>query len=78
MKQKRGVIRASATKLLRAIEEETCTDVVNCDRLRELLSMLSVKETNLLELQRDIEEEMVVEVWIIRTTLTSGRLAQRG
>ncbi|XP_054628394.1 uncharacterized protein LOC129179316 [Dunckerocampus dactyliophorus] len=55
LKQKRGVLRASTTKLLRAIEEETCKDDASCDRLGELLSMLAEKETNLKELERDIE-----------------------
>ena len=61
LKQKRGVVRASTTKLLRVIEEETSQDDVSCDRVRELLSMLSVKEANLLELQKEIEEDIPMD-----------------
>lgn len=61
LKQRRGVVRASATKLLRTIEEEICKDDVSCDCLRELLSMLSVKETNLRELEREIEVEILMD-----------------
>lgn len=51
LKQRCRVVQASAKQLLRAIEEETHKDDVSCDHLRELLSTLSVKEKNLLEVE---------------------------
>ncbi|KAK0137861.1 Pro-Pol polyprotein [Merluccius polli] len=61
LKQRRGVLRASTTKLLKIIEEETGKDNVSCDRLRELLSMLSSKQHDLLDLNREIETEIPMD-----------------
>ncbi|RXN21761.1 mitogen-activated kinase 4-like isoform X2 [Labeo rohita] len=57
MKKKRKTIRSSATKLLTNLEEEIKNEEPDCDKLRELLSMLSVKEESLVELDRGIENE---------------------
>ncbi|KAG7509013.1 hypothetical protein JOB18_031577 [Solea senegalensis] len=48
------VLRTSATKPLQVVQDETCKENVNCDRLMELLLMLSVKEQ--IELEIPIEE----------------------
>lgn len=48
-------------RLLWSIEEETSKDDVSCDRVRELLSMLSMKETTLLELDKEFEEEILMD-----------------
>ncbi|KAL0150932.1 hypothetical protein M9458_053851 [Cirrhinus mrigala] len=57
MKKKRKTIRSSATKLLTNLEEEIKNEEPDCDKLRELLSMLSVKEESLVDLDRGIENE---------------------
>ncbi|GAA6095117.1 uncharacterized protein LOC117444998 [Tachysurus ichikawai] len=56
MRQKCGTIRASTTKLLSHIEEESNRDGTNCEKLHELLSLLSTKEESLSELEKGIEE----------------------
>ena len=61
LRQKRGVVRSSATRLLRSIEQELGEDDVNCDRLSELLAMLTSKEENLLQMDKEIEEEIPMD-----------------
>lgn len=57
MKKKRKTIRSSTTKLLTHLQEEIGKEEPDCDKLRELLSMLSTKEESLVDLDRDIENE---------------------
>lgn len=42
-------------KLLMQLEQETGKESPNCDKLRELLSILSMKEDSLVDLDRGIE-----------------------
>ena len=57
IKKKRGTIRASTTKLLSRIEEEVSKQLPDCDKLREMLSILSTKEESLADLDKGIEDE---------------------
>ena len=57
IKKKRRTIRASTTKLLSRIEEEVSKELPDCDKLREMLSILSAKEDSLTDLDKGIEDE---------------------
>ncbi|KAJ7999845.1 hypothetical protein DPEC_G00198630 [Dallia pectoralis] len=57
MKKKRRTICASTTKPLTRIEEEVSKDVPDCDKLREMLSILSTKEESLTDIDKGIEDE---------------------
>lgn len=61
LKLRKGVVLASTTKLLWTIEEETRRDNVSCDCLQEMLSMLSAKKQNLLELDKEIERAISMD-----------------
>lgn len=61
MRKKRGTIRTSTTKLLTRIEEEVSKDVPNCEKLREMLSVLSTKEESLTDLDKGIEDETSID-----------------
>ena len=56
MKRKRGTIRTSTTKLLTRIEEEVSKYLPDCDKLREIMSVLSTKEESLMDLDKSIED----------------------
>ncbi len=49
--------------MLRAVEEELCKDIVNCEYSTELLSMLAAMQENLLKLMllKEIEEEILMD-----------------
>lgn len=49
MKKKRGMVRASVTKLLSRMENEMAKEEPDFEKLRELLSLLSTKEESLTE-----------------------------
>ncbi|KAK0140453.1 hypothetical protein N1851_022575 [Merluccius polli] len=57
MKRKRRTIRSSTTKLLTRMEEEVSEEQPDCEKLREMLSVLSTKEEQLVDLDRGIEYE---------------------
>ena len=57
LRKKRGVIRSSTTKLMSRLEGETSNEAPDCEALREMLSLLSVKEETLTDLDKGIEEE---------------------
>ncbi|XP_030586436.1 uncharacterized protein LOC115781137 [Archocentrus centrarchus] len=61
LKQKRTVLRASVTKLLQNIQDETSKSNVNSDHLQELLAMLSQKEKSLQDIEPGIEQEIALE-----------------
>ncbi len=49
--------------MLRAVEEELCKDIVSCEHLTELLSMLAAKEENLLKLMllKETKDETLMD-----------------
>ena len=56
MKRKRGTIRTGTSKLLTRLEEEVSKDPPDCEKLREMLSLLSTKEEVLMDLDKGIED----------------------
>nr|XP_023692250.1 uncharacterized protein LOC111856490 [Paramormyrops kingsleyae] len=80
IRRKCGVIRAAITRLLTRIEEEVSKDQPDCDKLQEALSVLSVKEESLIDLDKGIEDETrrrrLKARWSIENALLSGRLVQ--
>ncbi|CAJ1054995.1 mitogen-activated kinase 4-like isoform X2 [Xyrichtys novacula] len=63
MKKKRRAVRSSVSKLLARMEEETNKgeNERDYDSLREMLSLLTIKEGQLTEQDRGIEEKTVTE-----------------
>lgn len=63
MKKKRGIVRTAVSKLLARMEEEASHEEYerNYDSLREMLSLLTTKEGQLMELDKDIEEKTLTE-----------------
>lgn len=55
------MLRASVSKLLQNIQDETSKTDVNHDRLHEMLPMLTQKEKSVQEIQPNIENEIPLE-----------------
>lgn len=74
------------TKLLTRIEEDVSNDEHNCDKLCEMLSVLSTKEESLMDLDKGIKDETLMEgleeeitaLRSTRTVFSHGRLALPG
>ncbi|KAG7479521.1 hypothetical protein JOB18_027207 [Solea senegalensis] len=61
MKSKRQTIRSSTTKLLTRIDEEVSKEQPECEKLHEMLSVLSTKEEQLVDLNKGIEDETLTD-----------------
>ena len=61
MKRKRKTICTSTMKLLTRMEEEVRRDGPDCDKLREMLSVLVIKEGTLIDLDNGVEDEMPMD-----------------
>lgn len=61
MRWKRRTIHALTTKLLTHLEEEVSNDPPDCEKLCEMLSVLSTKEETLMDLDKGIKNETPLE-----------------